>query len=906
MIIGLVTALALPELALTDRILARGDTFGYFYPYWDARNLALQAGHLPLWTSDLFMGAPLLANPQLGTFYLPNWLVMGLTAPDAIRVSVLMHVFWAGAGAYLLAKRILGMSSVALVAGLIYMLGGVIGGHVEQINQLQGLAWLPWLMLFYHLFLNEQRGWRWLIFMSLAWALQIFSGHTQTTFITGGGLGLYGLMVSLGANRKLPTLMKTLLGLGISTGWALVLALPQLVPTLELTSLSNRSDFDVQAVTAFSLAPTYLPRALLPSYDGQLFTEYLGYVGIISLGLALLGAFIRQTDSKRWPWIVLASLGLLLAMGRFNPAYWLLAELPGFNLFRVPARWLVLFNLGTAILAGFGLRALLNGHRPKQVTLSLVLLIISSLMLAARFLSGVGIDPQDMVGPVVPTSVTMLGWVLAIIGLLIVIYLAARTHRFRWAPGLIVGMVTLELVVAGHMMPYHDLAPRDVYLSPSFTTLQMRVFNEDEIVPSRVLPVSLLNFDPGNRDALAQRYAAYGMYDNAIFTAFVALKKQEMLFPNLPLKWGIPSVDGFGGGVLPMRSYTFFSRLLLPDVALTDAIDGRLSERLAEDTCRGLCVPDARYLQMADIGYLIADKPFDLPFDDIFYDTSLSQPWRAMSMRVNPTFQATYVHLLVDADTETPDSSLHVFSQDEQFTLALDESNRSDYEPFSVIEIALPEPTTITQVVIDDVADDLTLYAVTLVDARTGDFWQVPLDGWLRVLSSDIKIYERENPLGRAYIVPHAEILPDTTEGDFAAIERMMQDDFDPAQTVILHVDENLPDERIFSGGTADITLYEDTRVEITTNTGSGGYLVLSDAYYPDWQATIDGEVVPIMRANSTFKAIMLPAGEHVVVFEFVPSWTWALVVGAIGWVASLIVLIFSCRTANPPVQSPD
>ena len=355
-----------------------------------------------------------------------------------------------------------------------------------------------------------------------------------------------------------------------------------------------------------------------------------------------------------------------------------------------------------------------------------------------------------------------------------------------------------------------------------------------------------------------------------------------------------------------MRSYTFFSRLLLPDVALTDAVDGRLSERLAEDTCRGLCVPDARYLQMADIGYLIADKPFDLPFDDIFYDMSLSQPWRAMTMRVDPAFQATHINLLIAADAETPESSLRVYDHDEQLTLTFDQSSRSDYEPFSVVEIALPEPTTITQVAIDDIVSDLTLYAVTLVDARTGDFWQVPLDGWLRVLSSDIKIYERPNPLGRAYIVPHAQVVPNTTEGDFAAIDHMKQADFDPAQTVILHVDENLPDERIFSGGTADITLYEDTRVEITTNTESGGYLVLSDAYYPDWQATIDGEVVPIMRANSTFKAIMLPAGEHDIVFEFVPSWLWALAVGAVGWVASLIALIFSYWFVSQRAQSQD
>ncbi|MCA9331277.1 YfhO family protein, partial [Candidatus Saccharibacteria bacterium] len=407
-------------------------------------------------------------------------------------------------------------------------------------------------------------------------------------------------------------------------------------------------------------------------------------------------------------------------------------------------------------------------------------------------------------------------------------------------------------------------------------------------------------------DALAQRYANWDMDEQAIFTAFVALKKQEMLFPNLPLAWGIPSVDGFGGGVLPLRAYTFFSRLLLPNIALTDAVDGRLSERLAEDICRGLCVPDTRYLQMADIGYLIADKTFDLPFDGIFYDTTLSQPWHAMTMQVDPAFQATHVHLLVDAAAEIPESSLGVYSQDEQISLSLDQSSRSDYEAFRVIEVALQEPTTITQIVVDDVTSDLTLYAVTLVDARTGDFWQVPLDSWLRVLSSDIKIYERQNPLGRAYIVPHAEVVPNTTEGDIAAIDRMMQDDFDPAHTVILHMDKELPDDSNFSKGTADITHYEDARVVLTASTENGGYLVLSDAYYPDWQATIEGEVVSIIRANSTFKAIMLPAGEHDIVFEFVPSWLWALAVGAISWVVSLIALIFSYWFVSQRAQSLD
>ena len=48
-------------------------------------------------------------------------------------------------------------------------------------------------------------------------------------------------------------------------------------------------------------------------------------------------------------------MGLLLALRRFDPLYWLLARLPGFNLFRVPARWLLLYAFGMALLPGEGM-----------------------------------------------------------------------------------------------------------------------------------------------------------------------------------------------------------------------------------------------------------------------------------------------------------------------------------------------------------------------------------------------------------------------------------------------------------------------------------------------------------------------------------------------------------------------
>ena len=56
-----------------------------------------------------------------------------------------------------------------------------------------------------------------------------------------------------------------------------------------------------------------------------------------------------------------------------------------------------------------------------------------------------------------------------------------------------------------------------------------------------------------------------------------------------------------------------------------------------------------------------------------------------------------------------------------------------------------------------------------------------------------------------------------------------------------------------------------ETRWALRVNASSGnlhpteGYLVVSDTWYPGWQATVDGEAATIERANVHFRAVYLP-----------------------------------------------
>ena len=60
---------------------------------------------------------------------------------------------------------------------------------------------------------------------------------------------------------------------------------------------------------------------------------------------------------------------------------------------------------------------------------------------------------------------------------------------------------------------------------------------------------------------------------------------------------------------------------------------------------------------------------------------------------------------------------------------------------------------------------------------------------------------------------------------------------------------------------------YEPERVVIEVDAPRPGYLVLTDSYYPGWQAMVDRAATTILRANGFFRAVALDEPQRV---EFV------------------------------------
>jgi hypothetical protein len=166
----------------------------------------------------------------------------------------------------------------------------------------------------------------------------------------------------------------------------------------------------------------------------------------------------------------------------------------------------------------------------------------------------------------------------------------------------------------------------------------------------------------------------------------------------------------------------------------------------------------------------------------------------------------------------------------------------------------------------------------------------------LGVYGPEAYLYENVNALPRAIVVPDCVLAADAT----AALEAMVAPDFDPERQVVLleGKDQELPPS---NGPTdpagfvahAEVTRYEPLQVVIETDSNQPGFLVLSDLYYPGWEATVDGEPTPIYEANACVRAVPVEQGAHTVEFIYRPK---PLLYGAALSLASALLLLVVWR----------
>jgi hypothetical protein len=807
-----------------------------------------------------------------------------------------------------------------------FSLGGYLTAQIEHVNQLQGLAWLPWL---FWLWDEAQHNRRYLLVFTLALAMQILAGHTQTAFITGVGLGLWVLWhsltiwsrtrgdaqwFSLHSVRALPVVpMGLLAGTSII---ALGCTAAQLLPAAELAGLSNRSGgLPFLDAVSFSLRPQLIGRAMLPQYGNtSLLTEFVAYISISGVLLAMTGAWLNRHNPKVLGLIILAGAGVFLALGAYNPAYWLLVKVvPGFNLFRAPARWLILWAFSAPILAGIGLDSLSASltTRWRQFACGAAAIL---LLIALTPLAVLGSDAViAATNPALPEVIIWFATLLLATGILVV--LKHDTNRAAaLAPSAMSALVAIELFLASQILPFNHLTIPSAWSNqrPAISTLLAE--QQGEIVPARFLSLSDTRFDPGD---LAEIKAAYGPHlsPDALYDYIVATKQKEILTPDLPMAWRIPSMDGFDGGILPTHDYTRFTALFLPDNKI--AIDGRLREFLHT-------VPDQHWLNLAGVRYVITDKVYDLWIDGVYYD--LQFPARAENTTATETitFDAAYqfdatavglvghlegaadildgtiigwitashitgelirIPLVVGQDFAEGHGSIIHTIPDSVGAFTLDDPALMEYH--TIASWDTPQAVSRIQITLDGrSAAALVIRGATLIDERSGAFVPLTLPDMLLIQSGDVKIYELSQNRARAAIACQP-VLVDTEEAMWAQLAAEVA-------VILTTVEDEAPTCDLENPGSLQITAYSAEHIEISADvSGTGSYLILSDAWYPGWRVSIDGEESEILRANGLFRAVALPSGDHEIVFTYRSrTFETGLVVSSLTFIGVIVAFV--------------
>jgi hypothetical protein len=419
-------------------------------------------GSVPIWNPYIFCGMPFVDAFHGDIFYLPTFILkMLFPLQRALGWGLILHIYLAGIFAYICARGF-GLSRVASAfAGVSYMFAGylvslVAPGHDGKIFV---TTFFP---LAFH-FLNRGTATfrlKWFLLLGLTITLIILTPHPQMAYFTLWGLGgffVYRLVFmfrdKIGTAKMALTTAMFILAVVIGLFGSAIQFYPGYKYIQEFspragTGAEGRSGYEW--ATSWSLHLEELVGQFVPLFAGvsvndpeskagywgrNAFKDNTEYTGFFPILIGIVGiALWRRRET--WFFVGMAAIALVYALGATTPLFYIFyAIIPNVGKMRAPSMIMFLFSFSFAMLAAFGIDALikLRNEAKTRITqkLNKALMITASaltvlaLMFTAAgkplmsvytsiFYSGIGARNIQMMEGNLPTVVISL-WLIALL-----------------------------------------------------------------------------------------------------------------------------------------------------------------------------------------------------------------------------------------------------------------------------------------------------------------------------------------------------------------------------------------------------------------------------------------------------------------------------------------------------------
>jgi hypothetical protein len=860
-----------------------------------------------LWTTLIFGGYPVVADPQNMTWYLPAIILRSFNG--TWNIFIILGYIFASSFTCWFVRELTGSFVAGIMSGFIY---GLSGGLIDRLifaNVIHTACWLPLILLSIEK-LRHNLTTGWFICLTISVATAFFAGHAQTFVYCMGIVILYTIVMGF-QYGNFPWRYFIIIGSSFFLAFCLVFI--QLLPTVELVQYTFRSKLNFDEFTAGSLAPPELFNILFPfifgGYQQSVYGTYFGfahgpyevasYSGILSLILAVIA--IKLKSNSQWQiyfWYGIAIFSLIMALGCYTPIAHLVYHVPGYNLVRVPSRHTFEFCFAISILSGLGFVALKNSTKANRcyavkfglgvifvLLLGSVLVLIPFCHLLSERALSKGLE-----------EISLIPWLNPSIGVPVLIAIISGVCLLWWSqfPNqrktiFLLFVLIIDLSSASSFMLWRYFSPdkNELYISPHLVKYKENLFSSHQ----------------------------------RLLTAHGVSAGLDEARPNLSRLMGIPNASGYNPLILERYSQILNMSSL-----------GEINPVFTGTNNNNLDILAVRYLMLhkndtkhssdfikgnigwskADLGIFLSsrDDQFQIDFSipslfatKVALVTSLS-----CSANINDHTRVLQA-LITTADGKTLSFPLmagqntsewawersdvkpivkHKRAQVFESFVAHDD-NAATFEGHRYItvlqlggryQIEKIKFEWIPQLTEKNAA--IALHKISFLDDKTNMSFPVSAissalsdkNHWQHVEDfGETAVYENLRAMPRAWLVP--QVISLKPEQILKAIQTSFLPGggtFNPHQMALVEEPLGFQVSQPDPFAKAMVVKEKQTSIELVTSSVTPSFLVLSDVNYPGWKATIDGQPVHIFQTNYLLRGIVVPAGGHTVRFEFHPK----------------------------------